>query len=530
MHIDQKFLRESVEVEQTYKERISPLVKKWKRSGLLEGLAETDTHTLSMMLQNQAKRLIKEASRTSNEMGHEEWSDIALPMVRKVFVEQLAKQLVHTQSMDKPNGLVFYLDFELDVDKPEESPIYNAGESVYGITDQPEDPSGSFYGSTRFTYSNNYQKALAVTANSDLVDDERTVKFDPSLVDAVGDDRIAFFDVELDPEWRLDVEGLEAHTVTGVAGTILRQLTRLVTVGGDTFIRFFHITDGTITPVVDDTPVELHYVMQTVAFSRGDYEQGQAGVNPIDEINIKVTQKELIAKTRKLRTTISPEMIQDLDAYQALDAQREIINVLSGHIENEEDTEILSMLSKSAENITRYWSASVGRWTNSRTGAVDNQQATFTMGANEWYKTLGIRISDISNEVHKRNLRGGCNWMVVSPKVSTVLQSFNTYQVAPASGGGTFSMGVEQSGSIEGRIKIYKNPFWKENEILLGFKGSSFLESGAVYGTYIPFMLTPPIPDPKTYDITQGIMTRNAKLVLRSDFYAKILIRDLASV
>lgn len=536
MAIDQKFLRESVEVERSFKERVAPLVKRWKRSGLLEGLNSTDQHTLSLLLQNQAKRLYKEASRTSSEIGHEEWSDIALPMVRKVFVEQLSKQLVHTFSMDKADGLVFYLDFEHDVDKPEDAPIYTEGESVYGVTDEEADPSGSFYGATRYSYSMNYQKASVVaSAEGTTVTDHKVLGFDPSLsatfASGQTDARVAYFDVEIDPELRLDLEALETHTVEGnVDGIILRQHTRVVESNGDTFLRFFHaVNTGVITVVPNDEPLVLHYTVQPVNFDRGDYEQGKAGVGPIDEINIKITQKNMVAKTRKLKTVITPEMIQDLEGYQAIDAQREVVNILSGYIEGEEDLEILNMLSKASRPITRYWSASIGRWTDGKTGA-STQQATFTLGANEWYKTLGIRIRDISNSVYQRNLRGRLNWMVASPKVSTILESFNTYKVAPEAGGATFSMGVEQSGTLEGRMKIYTNPYWKENEILMGFKGSSVLEAGAAYGTYIPFMLTPPITDPKTFDIVQGIMTRNAKLVLRSDFYARILIRDLEAV
>lgn len=541
----ESFLRENIEHEKSYKEKFRPIVKHWQRSGLLDKLNESDQYTLSMLLQNQAKQIVKEASRTSTAVGSEEWADIALPMVRKVFAEQLTRELVHSYSQDKPNGLVFYLDFELDVDKPEDSPIFNKGESVYGVTETENDPSGSFYGSTRYGYSNNYQKAsTTIESDSDnstatgKIISEKDVQYDPSLVTAVdsnaADSRVGYFDIVVDPSWNIDFEAPEVHTVTvdGFTGTILRQFTKFYVESGDTYMRFLYVTE-TAQPAIDNTnavPVVVHYVVQPTAYDRGDYEQGQAGVNPIDEVNIKITQREMVAKTRKMKTTISPEMIQDLDSYHQMDAQKEVINILSGFIESEEDQEILAMLSKAANNITRYWSARVGEYVNSRTGAVDTSQSSWTMGINEWYKQLGVRVRATSNDVHKRNLRGGLNWMVTSPSTATVLESFNTYQVNPEAGGGTFSMGVKQDGTVEGGMKIYKNPYWKDNEILMGFKGDGFLEAGAAYGTYIPFQLTPPITSEKTFDVIQGLVTRNSKIVLRSDYFAKIYVSGLETL
>ena len=532
------FLNENIEKEISYKEKMKPIVGKWKRSGLLENLSANDQHTLALLLQNQAKSILKEASRTSTQMGAEEWSDIALPMVRKVFAEQLTRQLIHTYAQDKPNGLVFYLDFEFDVNKPDGSPIYNKGESVYGITDQEADPSGSFYGSDRYSYSNNYQKASATLADSGKVTNVRDINFDPVLSQLVNEDaalsRVGWFELEVSPAWNIDLIAPEIHAVEAIGQEqLVRQYTRFRSDGnGTTFLRFFYTT-ATAQPAIDLTnPVStvLHYVVQPTAFNRGDYEQGQAGVNPIDEINIKLSQEEMIAKTRKLKTTLTPELIQDLDSYHQMDAQKEVINILSGVIELEEDGEILAMLRQAANPITRYWSARVGEYVNSRTGSVDTTQSTWTQGVKEWYNQLGVRVRSLSNEVHKRNLRGGINWAVCSPEAATILESFNTYQTTPQSGGINLSMGVKNEGTADGTIKIYKNPYWKHNEILFGFKGSGFLEAGAAYGTYTPFALTPPLQSEKTFDIVQGIMTRNAKVVLRSDYYAKIVLRGMEVV
>lgn len=517
-----KFLKESASIQKSMREKTQPIVDRWEPTHLLEGLEGRDKHTLAQLLQNQTNQLIKEASRTSTQVGSEEWSDIALPLVRKIFVEQLAKELVHTQAMNMPTGVVFYLDFVLDEDKPEEQSIYNADDSVYGTTDEESDPHGGFYGGDKYSYSMNYYSA-SVNTNDSGSASWADMEYDEALSASVASGDIYYLDVEKSDNWNADFEGLETFTVSGSGITnVLREYTREVS--GN--IRFYHEGDA----VASGSALTLYYTEQPTEFDRGDYEMGQAGVSPISEMNIKVNQKQIVAKTRKLKTEITPELIQDLNAYQSLDAQKEMTNMLSSYIEQEEDTEILSMLSKAARPITRYWSAVPGRYVDAKTGEISSEQAQYTMGPHDWYKTLGIRIRDVSNEIHKRTLRGGANWMVVSPKVATILESFNTYQVAPESGGGTFSMGVEQIGTVDGRIKIYKNPYYRDNEILMGFKGNNFLESGATYAQYVPMILTPPITDPDDFTVKQGIMTRNAKIVIRNEFYARIIIRDLDTV
>lgn len=533
----QSFLKEQASIEKSRRERSSHLVESWKPTKLLEGLDSNDQHELAQLLQNQTNRLIKEATRTSTQAGSEEWSGIALPMVRKVFTEQLAKQLVHVQSMDRPNGLVFYLDFELDADRPEDDPFYMASESVYGVTDQKEDPSGSFYGGDKYSYSQNFFNTVVIPANYDVevegVDAER-ISYDPRLESKVENDELHELVVEFDAEdLDADVLALESFTVmsdeTDEITAVYRRHTE------------YDADENELSFVIEGTGSEgagaewagdltVHYVKQPKAFDRGDFEMkdGMDG-SEIPEINLKVVSKEIVAKTRKLKTVMTPEIIQDLGAYHNMDAQKEMADLVSKYVAQETDTEILRMLSRASRNITRYWSAMPGRYLDSKTGEIDNDQPTYTLGPIDWYKTLGIRIRDVSNEIHRRTLRGGANWIVCSSKVATILESFNTFRTVQDNDT-TYGMGTEKVGTLDGRITIYKNPYYPDEEMLVGFKGNSFLESGAAYGVYVPFQLTPPLTDPKTFDVVQGMQTRDVKTVLRSEFYARIIVRDTDKV
>ena len=108
--------------------------------------------------------------------------------------------------------------------------------------------------------------------------------------------------------------------------------------------------------------------MKTSAVSRGDFEDGNAMATDSDwdgstadisipEINIQMKSEAIVAKTRKLKAVWTPEFAQDLNAYQSIDAEAEVTNMLSEYISLEIDLEILDMLIKDAAAGDEYWSA-----------------------------------------------------------------------------------------------------------------------------------------------------------------------------
>ena len=119
--------------------------------------------------------------------------------------------------------------------------------------------------------------------------------------------------------------------------------------------------------------------------------------------------------------------------------------------------------------------------------------------------------------------------MVVSPTVATILESIPGF-AADTDGDAAkmqYAFGVQKIGALNSRYKVYKNPYMKENTILMGFRGNQFLESGAVYAPYIPLIMTPLVYDPNTFTPRKGIMTRYAKKMVRPEFYGKVHVADL---
>ena len=116
-----ELLNDSHSQERANQAQSRALSTKWHKTGLLEGLSEGhERNNMARLLENQALQLLKEASNTSpaggsvgaDFKGNEEWSGVALPLVRRIFSEIAAQDFVSVQPMNLPSGLVFYLDFQ----------------------------------------------------------------------------------------------------------------------------------------------------------------------------------------------------------------------------------------------------------------------------------------------------------------------------------------------------------------------------------------------------------------------------------
>ena len=177
---------------------------------------------------------------------------------------------------------------------------------------------------------------------------------------------------------------------------------------------------------------------------------------------------------------------------------------------------------------TEKWSAKNNKIWNGTAWATAASDFYNTQG--QWFQTLGTKIQKVSNKIHQKTLRGGANFLVCSPSVATILESIPGYAAQTDGDQAEFAMGVQKVGQLNGRYKVYKNPYLTENTILVGFRGGQFLESGAVYAPYVPLIMTPLVYDPATFTPRKGIMTRYAKKMIRPEFYGKVFVSDLDAI
>ena len=250
----------------------------------------------------------------------------------------------------------------------------------------------------------------------------------------------------------------------------------------------------------------------------------------LPEIAIKVDSVAVTAVTRKLKASWTPELAQDLNAYHNLDAEVELTGILSEQIALEIDQEILADLIAGAKAGTLYWSRRPGLFVNRLTGADATSLAAppdFTGSVSEWYETLVETINDVSADIHRKTLRGGANFLVCGPEVANILEFTSGFRASVTHDDDSGSVGAVQTGSISKKFDLYVDPYFPRNVILVGRKGSSFLESGYVYAPYVPLQTTPTIFHADDFTPRKAVMTRYGKKMVRPDMYGLVICRDL---
>jgi hypothetical protein len=540
------------------------LAAKWDKTGLLEGLrSETDKNNMSLILENQAKQLVVEQSSVGGGSGFgafsvgqgAEWAGIALPLVRKVFGQIAAKEFVSVQPMNLPSGLVFYLDFQYGTEKTP----FQIGKSLYGNTGSQYPfstpaPDGGLYGVGRFTYSTNQFSQSAIGFNVTTAS-WANLNFESDLSASVVAGEIKKF--TMSGAARTILANFDPDAVRGF---VFASGALFTTSSGLQLPEFttYDYTNNTITFYVTGTSAQVGGIAtasgsvffqkatQMSPYNVGDFEAGNAFAVPnaestseivIPEINIGMRSEAITAKTKKLKAVWTPEFAQDLNAYQALDAEAEVTNIMSEYISLEIDLEILEMLIEDAAAGTEYWTVlNNGVYNPNNTNGFDFPTSTSQTGffntQGQWFQTLGTKMQKLSNKIHQLTLRGGANFLICSPTVATIIESIPGF--ASNSDGDAakmeYAFGVQKAGQLNSRYTVYKNPYMTENVILMGFRGTQFLEAGAVFAPYIPLIMTPLIYDPDTFTPRKGLLTRYAKKMLRPEFYGKIYVSGLNSL
>jgi len=555
-------LLESANPYQSLQSDAARLASKWEKTGLLEGLDGAHKNNMGMILENQAKQLVVESSQTSGGVGNGgtfqsqtgvnvggQWAGVALPLVRKVFGQIAAQEFVSVQPMNLPSGLVFFLDFQYGSSK---SP-FTAGNSLYGDKTSAENPfgntnTGGLYGSGRFGYSIQNTESKVTSARTNATWDQFNFNSTYSASVAAGDYQrvqidaadLGFADLEAVQAFQLFTGSLTSVVPTGSDGTVpgvqVSEFTEYDAVNGKIN---FYAKDTAITT----NDVWVNYQLQPTDNNRGDFEAGNPNPNSyndesganccpdqvIPEINIQMQSSAIVAKTRKLKAVWTPEFAQDLNASHALDAEAELTSILSEYISLEIDLEILSMLIESAAAGTETWSVKNNNQLTGAGATIAETELGFYNSQGQWFQTLGTKIQKLSNVIHQKTLRGGANFMVVSPAIATILESIPGF-AADTDGDAakmSYAFGVQKVGALNTRQKVYKNPYMTANTILLGYRGTQFLESGAVFAPYIPLIMTPLVYDPDTFVPRKGLLTRYAKKMVRPEFYGKINVSNL---
>ena len=553
------------------------LLSKWEQTGLLEGMTtDVQKNGMARLLENQASQLLKESSSMS--AGDVEgFASVAFPLVRRVFGGLLANDIVSVQPMSLPSGLIFFLDFTYTNTRAG----VDALDSVYGggvvgkaiqtgVTDITEEGGGFYNISNAYSSPTGSTGPLGIEFNATAVitsklvsalseAEKKIVRYDVDLLEDDSARHILVLDSDVDATTalpQLNVDNLGAIDLTGTnattaayaleSGTNLRVVRRLTSIVSDK-LRIVLIDDAShqtfgdsndfiplVFPTADDfggTGGAIGSVLPQDTWGLEEATNVAGGLkDSIPEIDIKVDSVAVTAMTKKLKAKWSPELGQDLNAYHNLDAEVELTSILSEQIALEIDREILQDLVKGGTAGTFYWSRSPGLFLNRTTGVeigATSAAPDFTGTVSEWYETLVETINDVSAQIHRKTLRGGANFIVVSPEVANVLEFTAGFRASVTADADSGTVGAVKVGAMSKKFDVYVDPYFPRNVVLVGRKGGSFLESGYVYAPYVPLQVTPTIFGTEDFVPRKGVMTRYAKKMVRPDMYGLVIVRGL---
>lgn len=471
----------------TYLNEATKIEAKWAKTRMLEGIDNRfERSTAAVLLENQ--RLINEAMTDSGDIA--QFKRISIPLVRRIYPQLIANKIVSVQPLLGPTGLVYYLRFRYGSNKGAmRGGSLNAG--------YPSDDSTSL------------QQLASGDGNLDIYYTSQFIQNETSSTDAGGDTVSTFAALEHTP--------VIAGTVTGTIYDGSTAIQTFVVAESGTFT--FTNVGSAPTPSVTSGSVDIVTGEVTLTWTADpgpnhfvtSYEYNMECNQDLPEVNLVIESEEIAAKTRKLKAVWSYEAQQDLRSQHNLDAEAELTAVLAQEINLEIDREVLTDLRNNAGTV-----------------AVWDFNTALGDTIKEKYESLYVKVVELSAVVHRKTLRGGCNWLVTSPEVASIFETATAGFAPSPSETFTSSLGIQYVGTINNRWRLYKDPLFPQGQILAGYKGDSYMDSGYFYCPYVPLTQTPVVLDPESFCPRKGILTRYGKKLLRegSKFYARMSIAN----
>ena len=262
------------------------------------------------------------------------------------------------------------------------------------------------------------------------------------------------------------------------------------------------------------------------------------------EMSFTIDKKSVEAKGRALRASWSLELQQDLKAVHGLDAEGELSNILSTEITSEINREIINrirMVAKISTGELQYDNGALVVDTNGDpilgdAGVFDLQSNTDGRWQNEKHKALLFKIGKEANKIAKETRRGRGNFIICSSDVAEALHLAGKMIYSPSiddnlpadDTGNTFV------GMLNGRYKVFVDPYLGYDEVIIGYKGASAIDAGMFYCPYVPLQMVK-ATDPNSFQPAMGYKTRygiveNPMTTLERNanvYYRKFRVRNL---
>lgn len=269
--------------------------------------------------------------------------------------------------------------------------------------------------------------------------------------------------------------------------------------------------DGTVAYSAYDAGVGMS---TSTAETLGGSESGDASWG---EMSFTIEKTTVEAKTRALKAEYTVELAQDLKSVHGLDAETELSQILSNEILAEQNREVTNTIRKIAKIGGAEVSYENGQIERDSAGdAVYGTAGLFDLDTNsdgrwqaEKFKSLLMKINKEANIIAKETRRGRGNFIIVSSDVAAALDLAGKLDYAPGVDNALFAddTGVTYIGTMQGRFKVYIDPYVLYDEVIVGYKGTNQYDAGFFYCPYVPLQMFRAV-DPNTFQPKIGYKTR----------------------
>ena len=229
---------------------------------------------------------------------------------------------------------------------------------------------------------------------------------------------------------------------------------------------------------------------------------GTSGNSAIAEMAFSIEKVSVEAKTRALKAEYTMELAQDLKAVHGLDAETELANILQGEILAEINREVIRTI-----NVT----AARGAASDTTTaGIFDLDTDSNGRWSVEKFKGLLFQLEREANKIAKDTRRGKGNIVICSSDVASALTMAGVLDYAPALNSNNLNVddtGNTFAGVLNGRMKVYIDPYVTGNYITVGYKGSAAFDAGLFYCPYVPLQMVRAV-DQGSFQPKIGFKTR----------------------
>jgi len=229
---------------------------------------------------------------------------------------------------------------------------------------------------------------------------------------------------------------------------------------------------------------------------------GSTGETSFREMGFTIEKATVTAKSRALKAEYSLELAQDLKAIHGLDAETELANILSTEILAEINREVIRTINSQAKTGALQTNTAVNGIFNVQTDA-DGRWSV------EKFKGLILQIERESNIIAKETRRGKGNFIVCSSDVASALAAAGMMDYTPAM---STNLNVDDTGNtfagiINGRTKVYIDPYANTDYCTVGYKGTNPYDAGLFYCPYVPLTMVRAVGE-DTFQPKIGFKTR----------------------